>query len=159
MRLATATFTALLTLQAATPASGYSRKDFCEALLALVDAAVGRFDSVRSTTATFYVDGVPYFLSLRTLPDARMCTISVDANPVLSCEFYTGIMPRAEELYERLNVDVPQCIEKRVAGPIRPVFEDATRTSYMTDNNVQLDVANDDLFGEVLHLRMYIPAT
>lgn len=153
MRLAALACATTLALTTA-PAAAYNERDFCEALLAQIDAAVGSFDGMRSTTASYYVDGEPHFLALRVLPDARTCYISVGAKPLLTCEFYTGIMPRAEELYAKLNVHIPRCISKRVTGPLRPSYEDATRSEYVTDEGVVVVVDNDDLFGTVLHLRV-----
>jgi hypothetical protein len=156
MRLA-ALAIALALSAPSTPAAAYDERDFCETLLAQVDAAIGNFDGMRSTTASYYIDGQPYFLALRELPDARTCYISVGAEPVLTCEFYTGIMPRAEELYEKLNVHVPRCIAKRITGDVRPSYEDATRTEFVTDEGIVVVVDNTDLFGTVLFTHIKPP--
>ena len=147
---------AAMLLCAGAPASAYSEAEFCDSLDALLDAAPDRFRGIRSTTASQYVDGVPHFLALRVLPDTRQCVISVGDDPTLTCEYYTGIMPRAEELYARLIGEVRRCLRKRVEGPVVPSAESSTLTEYVTDDRTAVTIDNGDLFGQVVKLRLRV---
>jgi hypothetical protein len=153
-RLAGYAIAAALLLPGA-PAAAYSEAEFCTALTRLLDAAVTQFRGVKSTTASFYIDGVPHFLALQTLPDTRQCVITVGDNPLLSCEYYTGILPRAEAVYARLTGEVRRCLRKHIRGPVLPAEEKANLIEYQTDDRVAVIIDNGDLFGEVVNLRLH----
>lgn len=144
---------AAVMLLAATPALAWRPAEFCDALQELTEAAPGRFRDIATTQATYSVDGERRYISLRYLPDTKVCTITQDVNPVLECRFFTGILPVAEELYGKLVRQIVDCMSPDRRYRIRPDLESTDATTFTAENLTRITIDKSHVFGEEVLVR------
>lgn len=140
-------------LFAVAPAQAWSSREFCTEMDALVEAAASRFRTVRTTQATYSVDGQRRYLSLRVLPDTKICTITPDLDPTLECVYFTGILPNAERVFDSLVRQVRSCLSRGDRALARPVEERSDTTTFRTNNLTEITVDKSHIFGEEVIVR------